>query len=168
MLRKTSVLMTFSLSSHYRVFKKSSPNCKVRFPRACYEVEGGLFGGLGGPFPSLSCLSLASPPSFSIRLSWCFSSCLLLQAPFNCLECLLKFFLIILVVCLLPSFRCSFDSFFYQHSVGYHSIISSVICFSWLFPPSCCLFLPYLGPLISSLSLVLYHGKRFACGGCEF
>uniref|UniRef100_A0A673ISZ7 Arrestin red cell-like n=1 Tax=Sinocyclocheilus rhinocerous TaxID=307959 RepID=A0A673ISZ7_9TELE len=29
MLLKTSVLMTFSLSPHYRVFKKSSPNCKL-------------------------------------------------------------------------------------------------------------------------------------------
>uniref|UniRef100_A0A671NKA9 Arrestin red cell n=1 Tax=Sinocyclocheilus anshuiensis TaxID=1608454 RepID=A0A671NKA9_9TELE len=29
MLLKTSVLMTFSLSPYYRVFKKSSPNCKL-------------------------------------------------------------------------------------------------------------------------------------------
>uniref|UniRef100_A0A672PXC2 Arrestin red cell n=1 Tax=Sinocyclocheilus grahami TaxID=75366 RepID=A0A672PXC2_SINGR len=29
MLLKTSFLMTFSLSPHYRVFKKSSPNCKL-------------------------------------------------------------------------------------------------------------------------------------------
>uniref|UniRef100_A0A8C1MRP2 Arrestin, beta 2b n=1 Tax=Cyprinus carpio TaxID=7962 RepID=A0A8C1MRP2_CYPCA len=29
MLLETSVLMTFSLSPHYRVFKKSSPNCKL-------------------------------------------------------------------------------------------------------------------------------------------
>ncbi len=119
------VLMTFSLSPHYRVFKKSSPNCKVRFPRVCYEVEGGLFRALSGPFPSLSCLSLLLllphflPVSLCVFLPVRFFKLLLIA-----LSVSLNSFLIYLVVCLLPSFRSSFDCFF----------ISTVLVITALFP----------------------------------